>query len=505
MTLTRRSLLAAGAAVPLLGRAARAASGRLVYGLSSYPPTFAPFANAGSAAAAAKLMVHRGLLGYGPDGTLRGELAQSWSHDPADGAWVFHLRDAVFHNGHKVTAADIAWTIEQVAAPTSTAYMRKQLQEISKIDVPDAQTVRLHTKSPNATLPLLFAGFYLPMVQKGSLAANPIGMGAGPFVMTRQERGVALEFAAFDKFYRAPLPKLAAVRMVAYADENARVAALQAGDVDLIEYVPWQSMSSIEKNPKLRLLTTLGPFMYLTFNGRKKPFADPRVRLAVAYAVKRDDVVKAAFFGRGAPLGGVPIPPGTPFYDAKYANAWTYDPARAKALLAQAGYGGGFSCKLLSTAQYGMHKDTATVVQQYLGAIGIKAELVLPDWATRVAMGNRGQFEIAVMGTAADSNDPDGLAGLLAGNLPMSYERSQNIDIPAIDKLIAAGRAEFNDAKRHAIYDEVQKLVVEQAPIVGLCWRSQGYAEKATVQGFANMPGALTFYSPTTLEQTTIG
>ncbi|MGH7212160.1 MAG: ABC transporter substrate-binding protein, partial [Acetobacteraceae bacterium] len=97
------------------------------------------------------------------------------------------------------------------------------------------------------------------------------------------------------------------------------------------------------------------------------------------------------------------------------------------------------------------------------------------------------------------------LAGLLAGNLPLSYERSQNIDIPAIDKLLAAGRAEFDDAKRHAIYDELQKLVVEDAPIVGLCWRSQGYAEKASVQGFANLPGALTFYSPTTLEQTTIG
>jgi peptide/nickel transport system substrate-binding protein len=505
MSIGRRSLLAAGATLPLLGRTARAASGRLIYGLSSYPPSFAPFANAGSAAAAAKLMVHRGLLGYAPDGSVRGELAESWSRDPSDGAWVFHLRDAMFHNGRKVTSADVAWTIEQVAAPSSIAYLRPQMQEIANIDVPDARTVRLHTKVPNAALPLLFAGFYLPIVAKGSLAGNPAGIGAGPFVAKSQERGVAIEYAAFDKFYRPGLPKLGAVRMVAYADENARVAALQAGDVDLIEYVPWQSMSGIEANRKLRLLNTNGPFMYLTFNGRAKQFANPRVRLAVAHAIKREDIVKAAFFGRGAPLRGVPIPPGTTFFDPKTANAWNYDPAKAKALMTQAGYAGGFACKLLSTSQYGMHKDTATVVQQQLATIGIQAELVLPDWPTRVAMGNRGQFEISVMGTAADNNDPDGLANLLAGNLPPSYERSQNIDIPEIDTLLAQGRAEFDPAKRHAIYDRMQALVVEDAPMVGLCWRSQGYAEKASVGGFTNMPGALSFYSPTTLEQTTIG
>src|SRR6187551_2606368 len=107
MHTTRRTLLTAGAALPFLRMPARAATtrGRLVFGLSSYPPTMAPWANSGTAAATAKLMFHRGLLGYGPDGTLRGELAEKWEH-AEDGAWVLHLRNAVFQNGAPVTSAD---------------------------------------------------------------------------------------------------------------------------------------------------------------------------------------------------------------------------------------------------------------------------------------------------------------------------------------------------------------------------------------------------------------
>lgn len=506
MTLTRRAMLATGAALPLLRQPARAAvtPGKLVFGLSSYPPTMAPWANAGTAAATAKLMFHRGLLGYGPDGALRGELADRWEHAD-DGAWVFHLRDAVFHNGAPVTSADVAWSIEQIAAEKSTAYFRAEMQRLAKVDTPDAKTIRITTKEPNATLPLIFASFFLPILAKGSTADQPLGIGAGPFLLTNEERGVALEFKAFDKFYRPGLPRLKSVRMVAYADENLRVAALQSGDVDLIEYVPWQSMPSIEADPKLSLQTTSGPFMYLTFNAKAGPFADARVRRAIAHAVKREDIIKAAFFGRGDAIEGLPLPKGTPFYDEALAHGLSYDPAKAKALLAEVGMANGFNCKLLSTAQYGMHKDTAAVTQQYLAAIGIQAELVMPDWATRVALGNRGQFEMAVMGTAPDSNDPDGLASFLDGRLAPSYVRSYGLDIPALDKLIDAGRAEFEASKRRAIYTDLQKVYLQEAPMIGLCFRAQGYGMSRQVQDFHNMPGALTFYSGATFETTTTG
>jgi peptide/nickel transport system substrate-binding protein len=179
------------------------------------------------------------------------------------------------------------------------------MQGIEKIETPDARTVRIVMKQPTATLSEWLASYHLPIVSRKSAGGEAIG--AGPFVLKAQERGVSLEVEAFAKYYKPGLPKLKGIRAIAYADENLRVAALQAGDVDLIEYVPWQSMETIAKEPKLRLDATDGPFMYLLFNGTKPPFSDARVRKAVAHAIKRDDIVKAALFGRGSPLAHLPI------------------------------------------------------------------------------------------------------------------------------------------------------------------------------------------------------
>jgi ABC-type transport system substrate-binding protein len=504
LTVSRRSVLASAAALPFLRLpGARAATpGSLTFGLSSYPPSIQPWANTGTAAATVKLMIYRGLTGFAPDGSLRGELAESWAPEGA-AAWVFKLRDATFQNGEKVTSADVKWTIEQVAAEKSTAYMRGQMQSIDKIETPDDKTVRFVMKQPLATLPVMFANFHMPIISRVSDPKAPVG--AGPFTIKAQERGVSIDLEAFSKYYKPGLPKLKAIRAVAYADENLRVAALQAGDVDLIEYVPWQSMETIGKDPKLALDAVDGPYMYLVFNATRPPFNDARVRRGVGHAIKREEIVKAAFFGRGSSLAHLPIPKTSEFFNPEYENGWGYDPALARKLLAEAGHPDGFSCSLLSTAQYGMHKDTAEVVQQNVAAIGIKAELNLPDWATRVTVGNKGQYDMGVMGDAADSNDPDGIAKVIDGSLSASYSRSFGLKTDKITALIKAGSAEFDKARRKTIYKELEALAIEEAPMVGLAWRSQGYAMQKRVSGFKNLPGALSFYSGSTFEDAAVG
>ena len=504
LTVSRRSVLAGAAALPFLRLpGARAATpGSLTFGLSSYPPSIQPWANTGTAAATVKLMIYRGLTGFAPDGSLRGELAESWTPEGTT-AWLFKLRDATFQNGEKVTSADVKWTVEQVAAEKSTAYMRGQMQSIDKIETPDDKTVRFVMKEPLATLPVMFANFHMPIISRVSDPKAPVG--AGPFTIKAQERGVSIDLEAFSKYYRLGRPKLKAIRAVAYADENLRVAALQAGDVDLIEYVPWQSMETIGKDPKLALDAVDGPYMYLVFNATRPPFNDARVRRAVGHAIKREEIVKAAFFGRGSSLAHLPIPKTSEFFNPECENGWGYDPALARKLLAEAGHPDGFSCSLLSTAQYGMHKDTAEVVQQNVAAIGIKAELNLPDWATRVTVGNKGQYDMGVMGDAADSNDPDGIAKVIDGSLSASYSRSFGLKTDKITALIRAGSAEFDKAKRKTIYKELEALAIEEAPMVGLAWRSQGYAMQKRVSGFKNLPGALSFYSGSTFEDTAVG
>ena len=498
--IARRSLLGAGMALPLLGLSARAAdaAGVLRLGLSSYPPNLTPWINAGSAAGTVVSLMHRGLLSFDAQGRLQGEIAERWEADGKD--WVFHLRDVTCHNGRKMTAEDVKWSLEQVGGEKSTAYMRPQMQTVERIETPDARTVRLVMKQPMVTIPEWLATYFMPIVQKDSIERGGVGVGCGPFVMKSAERGTSIELEAFPGFYKPGLPKLKGVRVVAYPDENARVAALVAGDVDLIDYVPWQSMGRIEAEPKLRLDTQNGPFMYLQFNGRSGPLANPLVRQAIGFAINRDDIIKGAFFGRGTPIHGVPLLPGSPFYSESANRTFRFDPAHAKALLARAGLAEGFSCNLLSTAQYGMHKDTAEVVQQNLAAIGIQVQMNLPDWATRVQLGNRGQYDLAINGTAVEITDPDGLSPTIDNSLPTSYIRSTGFTTPGLSELLAQGRGESDLAKRKAIYARVQDLVVENVPMLALCYRSQGYAMTSALKGFANLPGPLTFYAPATLE-----
>ena len=508
-SISRRALLA-GAGAGLVAGAVRSRQasaqrrGRLLFALSSYPPSIRPWQNTGTAAATVKLALHRGLMGYDSRGEIRGELAESWRRE-ADRVWTFTLRrGAKFQNGEAVTPDAVRFTFDQILGEKSTAYLKGQFAAlVEKIEGVDGRTVRFLLKEPSATFLFLLASFHCPIVSAKSTEANPIG--AGPYRLADLERGTRLDLEAFDAFYRQGRPRTKALRFAAYPDENLRVAALRAGDVDIIEYVPWQSMDAIERDPKLALDAVDGPFMYLVFNMRQGPFANVKLRQAVAYAIRRDDIVRAAFFGRGSSLAGLPVPKGSAFHEADLANHWQTDLGRARALLAEAGVPNGFRATLLSTAQYGMHKDTAEVVQQSLAAVGIQVELQLPEWATRVTLGNRGQYDFAVNGTVGDFNDPDSLTAFLAGGLSPSYNRSFGYGNPRVDELLAKGRAELDREKRKQIYRRVQALALEDAPLVGLTWRSQGYAMQRGVKGFKNLPGFLTFYSGTTLEDAEAG
>jgi peptide/nickel transport system substrate-binding protein len=476
--------------------------GTLRFGLSTYPPSLDAWASNGTAAGTIKLMIHRGLLGYGPDGSLRGELAESWEVDDA-GAWVFTLREATWHDGSPVTSEDIAWNVLEAQKPDSAAYLQGQLAAITSVETPDEKTVRMVTDEPLAVLPGWFAHFNMPMIKKGE--ARDTTMGSGPFLYDSADRGVSISLTAWDGYYKDEMPKVAGIEAIVYADENLRVAALEAGDVDLIEYVPWQAMDQIEENDELTLQATDGPFMYLTFNASRPPFDNPKVRQAVAHAIKREDIAAAAFYGRGGALEHLPIAEGSEFYNPELANAWSYDPEKAQALLAEAGYPDGFDCVMLSTAQYGMHQSTAEVCQAYLSMVGINVQLDLPEWSTRVKKGNEGTYDLAVMGTAAMNNDPDGLATVVDGSLSPSFVRSFGMETPEISELFARGRATFDAEERKAIYKELEEIAIETVPVAGLSWRSQGYSMRANAEGFTVMPGQLVFYSGMTLEETVLG
>lgn len=505
--LKRRTFLAAAIAastLPLYGLPGRAqnSTGTLTVGLSAYPSNFDPFLDVGAAAAFIQQAVHRGLLGYSAAGEMRGELAESW-RSVDDTTWEFVLRDATFSNGDPVTPEDVKWTLEHIGADGSTAVMKPQIDQITEIKIVDERTVHLITDGPVAVLPDWFANYYLPILPSTTTdpAAAP---GAGPFVISGQQRGEFIEVTARDDFWRNDLPKLEAIRFIIYSDENLRVAALQAGDVDLIDFVPWQSMAAIDDEPNLEVDEQAGLFMYVMFNYDFEPFKNPLVRQAIAQAIRREDVIEAAFYGRGDVLDEFPVVPGTRYENSDYADVWAYDPEKSRALLTEAGYPDGFTCRMLSTSQYSMHQDTALVVQQYLQEIGIELEMILPDWATRGQLGNEGQYDLAVQGTGWGSTDPSAWAKLLDGSSGNSVVRSYDMNYPELNEMFKQGAAELDPDRRLEIYNEIQQFVVAETPFVPLLWRVQGYGLKSSVEGFTNMPGPLTQYSGYTFETTSI-
>lgn len=500
--LTRRVMLGSTglAALTLAGPArAQPRPGLLRFGLSVWPPNLQPWVSTGQAAGMVKMLIGRRLTGYTPAGELRGELAREFGRAD-DGAWVFHLhQNAVFHNGDPVTSEDVKWCIEQVAAERSTAYYRAQMQTIERIETPDRHTVRLIMKEPIATVPQWFANYNMPIVSRATRDMNN-AINCGPYRIAGQERGSWIELQAVPNFWTPGLPRTRTIRMTVVADEALRLAALQSGDVDMIEFVPWTGMAAVEADPRFRLTSTMGPFMDILFNGTRPPFDNPLVRRAVAHAVRREDIVRVAFSGRGKALEGMPIVEGTPWWDAALARGHNYDPERGKALLAQAGHPNGFSTTLLTTGAFNMHKDSAEVTQQYLAAIGIRAELRVVDWSTRVSQGIRGQYDLAIHGVSADFNDPDGLTVVLDTSLSDAHGRSFRLSTPRTVALLAQGRREFDAGRRVEIYKDMQRAAIEEVPLVGLAWREQGYALDRRLTGFDILPGALSLSSGVMLE-----
>ena len=507
VSVSRRTVLVglgAGVSALALPRGAFARDGgTLRFGLSTFPPSLYPFDNTGGASNTVKLTLYRGLMGYDGEGNLIPEVADSyeWSGDTEI---TFRLREnAVFHNGDPVTAADVIHSIDEITREGSSAYLKADLEIISEVEAVDDKTVRMTLATPSAVFLDLLANYCSPVMSAKSTAEEPIG--CGPFRLTSQEKGVYIEVEAFEDFYVADEPKVAGIRFIAYADENLRYSALEAGDVDVIEYLPWTRFEAVEASDSLQISTTSGPFMFLLFNVEKEgPLQDPRVRQAIGYAIERQDVVDAAFAGRGAPLYGLPNPQGSSIELSDPSAEYAYDIEKAQALLAEAGYPDGFELRLLATATYGMHQDTASVVQAYLSMIGINATLDLPDWGSRVTKGTNGDYDMAVHGTSGTFNDPDALFSLLYSGNP-SYLQSYGFRSERIDGLLLEGRAETDPEKRKEIYQRLYTAYYEEAPQIPLNWRTQAFGMSSRVSGFQTLPGFLNGSSGFVLDEVELG
>lgn len=514
--ISRRQLLRASAgglgvvAAPRVSQSSRAQDaatpgGTLTFALSTDPPNLDPYIDTGAAAHAIKLQAYNSLARYWVDGDIQPDLAESWEISDDGLEYIFKLgQNVLFHDGTPLTAADVQASIARVQDPELGATRQLEMSAIKEMVIEDDHTIRFRLDEPNAALLDYLA---LPetailsrqFLESGGDPATTM-MGTGPFKFVSYEPGVRIEFARNPDYFHEGLPYLDGLVFVPYAEENTRIAALQGGEVDIAEYIPWKDMDAIETNPDLRLaLSPEFAAMMLMYNTEQEPFNDPDVRRALGYAFDRQAIIDAVFFGRGETITGGVIPSSFWAFTSELEGTFGYDPEQAQALLAEAGYGDGLSISLLSTSEYGMYQSTAEVCQQNLRDIGIDCELELTDWATVVQKMNERSFQFMVYAVSFYVTDPDSLRNYFHSESPIGM--SLGFADAEVDQLLEEGVSIVDREARKAIYAQFQERLLDLSPVTFLCWRRQGYGVKQVVNGFEQLPGGIGEYSPITLQQ----
>lgn len=482
----------------------------VVIGISAEPATLDPHIQSGQATRLIKQNIFRGLMSYQQDNSKAMELAETIELQ-ADGiTYKVTLRDGLkFHDGSDVTSEDVKYSIERILNPDSKATFGSDFRlVVDKVEVVDAKVSNIILKKPSTPFLDMLALPETVIVSKAwfeNPANDPAitALGNGPYVFESWDKGREINVTAFADFYKEGKPESKALRFVFYADNATRANALRSGDVDIIDYVPSNEVIAFESAKDAVVDISVAPIMLLQFNVKTGPLTDPKVRQAIAYAVDRVGVINTAFMGRGTPIYGFPTLKGQNGYDGKYDNYFTEDLVKAKALLAEAGYPNGFKIKVLATATYDIHKQTALVVQSSLKQIGIDAEVELPDWATRISRSNVGDYEILVSGTTGNILDMDWVTNYFASGEPR-MNSSAWFEDEEIDRLLEEGRTTVDEAERAVIYDKFRLRALELSPFVFINYREQIFAMSDKVEGFQNMDGILTYTSGITLENTTV-
>lgn len=491
--------------IGMTGVFAQQSSETLEFALSAEPPMIDPHVASGTAARTVVLTLYRGLFSYDEDGQVREEMVANWSQ-PDERTYVFELQSGLtFHDGAPVTAEDVVYSFERILDPAVGAKLFAVFQNVESVEALDELTVQVRLSTVVGPFIDYLATPEGAIVSEAWMQDHDVrreANGTGPFRLVSFEPGVRIVVERNDAYYKEGLPYLDRIDFGFYPDDDARITAMQSLTVDVIEYVPWRAIDAMISNPGIEYLGGVGPFMYLQFNTKVPPFDDARVRRAMGYAINRDNVLAAAFFGHGDPLYGVPTISASWAYDEEFANYWEFDPEKARDLLAEAGYEDGFSATLLSTSTYGMHQHTAEVVAAELIAnLGLDIELRLLEWSTRIEEGLAENYHFAVNGSTGDVIDPDFYTRFVQTS-ETSIVNSPGFSDPIIDGLLARGRSTVDLEERVEIYAELQRRMLELAPLVPLNWREQGYAHLPTVSGFHNLPGFLSFFSGITLETT---
>lgn len=326
--------------------------------------------------------IYEGLVKVDRNGAFVPGLAVGWDVY-ADGlTYTFHLRQGVtFHNGEVFSAQVAKWNLERAMGEKTVNPHPEYFRGIRDIKTPDSYTLVIALAESDALFIAHMAeGDAVMLPRKGYQDAKSNPIGTGPFRFLRWVRGDRVEMARYDGYWNPELPYLDKVTFKFIGDAAAQIAALKAGDVDVIGYLTAPESAMIlakDKRFKVYAGTTTGEVIMST-NNKAAPFNLKKVRQAVAYAIDRREVIDLVMFGYGTPIGSH-WSPSTPYY-VDLTGMYPHDPEKAKALLAEAGYPDGFDAVIKLPAIYPYSRRAGEVIADQLGRVGIRLDMEIVEW-----------------------------------------------------------------------------------------------------------------------------
>jgi peptide/nickel transport system substrate-binding protein len=393
-------------------------------------------------------------------GHIQPLLAKSWTVSPDGLTYTFQLQTgAKFHDGTPFTSADVKFSFDRARAPTSTNAQKQIFAPMEAVETPDPATAIIRLKQPSGNFLYYLAWGDASIVSPGTAEANRANpVGTGPFRFRTWARGDRVELVR-NPDYWGEKPKLETVTFRFIGDPQAQVAALRAGDLDAFPNLAAPELfADLQKDKRFTAIAgnTEGEIV-AGMNNARKPFDDVRVRRALMHAIDRKALVEGAYSGIGQPIGSHFSPNHPAFVDT--SGVLPYDPAKAKALLKEAGYEKGLSFTIKSP-QMAYAARSAELMAAMFEEVGVEAKIVPTEfpakWIEDVFKAKN--YDMTIVAHA----EPLDIDIYARPTYYFSYKNER------FNALMAEVAATADEAARNAKYQEAERILADDVPALFL-------------------------------------
>ena len=399
--------------------------------------------------------VFEGLVKPDSEGNLVPAIAESYSVNDTADEYTFVLRQGVkFHNGQDVTVDDVVWSLSRAAGLETGEPLVSDVAGIKSVAATDDKTVVIGLSAPDTEF---LAHITTAIIPKDSdPAAEPVG--TGPYKLV--ERKVQ-ESITFDKFadYWGEEPYLDKVVLKVIDNSETLVMSLKSGAVDMATHLIFSQVKELSGLNIYEGASNTVQGLYL--NNGVKPLDDPLVRQALCYAIDKQAILDLAFDGHGTLVGSSMFPAFKKYFVDELTNYYEPDAAKAKELLAEAGYENGFDLKITVPSNLQQHVDTAQVIVEQLQAVGINATIDQVEWNTWLEDVYRGRnYQATIV-----SFDAHGVAAsdMLARFQSDNGKNISNFASEAYDAAYKKAVSTTDDAVQTEAFKECERILTEEA------------------------------------------